>query len=255
MTKSKLSRVIYRGPSLLDGKPIVVIAVVTKGSHANSKTGAMLQTYILRSDMHPMAANKSGEDYSICGQCPHRGIPTDRADRKLALKRTCYVNMGQGVNITWKAFQRDYYPDITGHTAIAALGRGRKVRLGTYGDPAAVPGYIWASLLSESSGWTAYSHQSGMRGAAFMPGVMMQSADTLADAQAAWSAGNRTFRIISSAADMAKGQEILCPASKEAGYRTTCIACSLCKGSAIKAKSIAIVAHGAGKNHFGQVAA
>lgn len=251
MTRSKLSRVIYRGPSLLDGKPIVCIAVVTKPGKANSKTGAMMQTYILRSDIHPMAANKSGEDFSICGTCPHRGIPTNRADRKLALKRTCYVNMGQGVLVTWKAFQCDYYPDITGHAAIAALGKGRKIRLGTYGDPAAVPAYVWESLLSEAADWTAYSHQSGMANASFVPSIMMQSADTITDAESAWANGHRTFRVISDVSDMAKGKEILCPASKEAGYRTTCIACGLCKGSAIKAKSIAIVVHGSGARHFG----
>ena len=46
--------VIYRGPSLLDGAPIVVIATVTD---TNSKTGAMVQTYIIRSDMPPTDAN------------------------------------------------------------------------------------------------------------------------------------------------------------------------------------------------------
>ena len=37
--------VIYKGPSLLDGAPIVVIAVIGSG---NTKTGDMVQTYILR---------------------------------------------------------------------------------------------------------------------------------------------------------------------------------------------------------------
>jgi len=50
--------ILYRGPSLLDGKPIVVVAI-TKESK-NSKTGSMLQTYIIRSDMHPVAAVRKG---------------------------------------------------------------------------------------------------------------------------------------------------------------------------------------------------
>ena len=37
------SGIIYNGPSLLDGKPIVVIATY---SNRNRKTGAVLQTYI-----------------------------------------------------------------------------------------------------------------------------------------------------------------------------------------------------------------
>jgi len=46
------SSVIYRGPSLIDGSPIVVVAVITKSDDAaNEKTGAVVQTYILRADM------------------------------------------------------------------------------------------------------------------------------------------------------------------------------------------------------------
>ena len=72
------SAIIYRGPSLLDGAPIVVIAI---DSARNTKTGRMVQTYILRADMDPREANKTGADFSICGTCPHRGTPTTDAAR------------------------------------------------------------------------------------------------------------------------------------------------------------------------------
>jgi hypothetical protein len=75
----------------------------------------------------------------------------------------------------------------------------------------------------------------------------MVSVQSAADAGAAWEAGARTFRVIASVADMVKGKEVLCPASEEAGKRTTCDQCKLCSGASIKAKSIAIVAHGAVK--------
>lgn len=249
MTKSSkpVSSVIYRGPSLIDGKPIVAVAVI---SARNTKTGAMLQTYILRADIDPRVASKSGEDYSICGACPHRGIATNDPDKVLAEKRTCYVVIGQGPVIVYKALCRDYYPTVQGHDAIAAIGKGRMVRLGTYGDPAAVPSYIWDSLISEAEGHTAYSHQSGMAGADYRADMFMQSADTLADAETAWSQGRRTFRVVSDVADIVKGKEILCPASEEAGKKTTCFACGLCGGSRVKAKSIAIPAHGAGASYF-----
>lgn len=247
MTGKPVSSVIYRGPSLLDGKPIVVVACI---SARNRKTGAMLQTYILCDGLHPFEANKSGADYSICGSCPHRGVANNDPDKKLASKRTCYVNLGQGVLIVWKALERGYYPTIAGHDAIAALGAGRMVRLGTYGDPAAVPAYVWESLLSLAAGHTAYSHQSGLDGAAFSAAIMMQSADTLAQAQDAWSQGRRTFRVVASVNDIVRGKEILCPASEEAGKRTTCAACGLCAGASVKAKSIAIPVHGAGAVHF-----
>ena len=42
--------VLYEGPSVLDGAPIAVIATLKS---ANVKTGDMIQTWIIRSDMHP----------------------------------------------------------------------------------------------------------------------------------------------------------------------------------------------------------
>lgn len=244
MTKSSI---IYRGPSLIDGKPIVAVALVKSG---NAKTGNMVQTYILVDGMKPTDASKCGADISICGNCPHRGISTDDPNKKQAVKRSCYVVLGQGPTIVHKSIQRGIYPEIQGHDAIAALGRGRMVRLGTYGDPAAVPSYVWDSLISDAIGHTAYSHQSGHATAEQRPDIYMTSADNAQEAQDAWSRGERTFRVIASQNDIVRGREILCPASKEAGQRTTCDQCKLCAGASITAKSIAIVAHGAGAAHF-----
>lgn len=233
--------IIYQGPSLIDGAPIVAIAIAKSG---NVKTGNMVQTYIIRSDISPLEASKTGADYSICGSCKHRGTPTSLKERKQALKRSCYVNLGQGPTIVYKALVRGIYPSVTGHKAISAIGKGRMVRLGTYGDPAAVPSYIWESLLSEASGHTAYTHQSGVQGAQARPEFMMISADTKEQALDAWEQGKRTFRVINSTYEVVTGKEILCPASKEAGFKTTCNSCGLCGGASVKAKSIAIVDHG-----------
>jgi hypothetical protein len=87
--------------------------------------------------------------------------------------------------------------------------------------------------------WTAYTHSSGWR-----PDIAMQSADTHDEARAAWAKGHRTFRVITGLADLDHANEILCPASKEAGARTTCAACRLCGGTSTKSpKSIAIPMH------------
>jgi len=222
--------IIYNGPSLLDGKPIVVIATY---SNRNKKTGHVVQTYILRSDLNPLEASKTGEDFSICGNCTMRGEVTTDPQRKQAKGRRCYVNLGQGVLIVYKSYLRGVYKE----GAARDMGRGRFVRVGTYGDPAAVPSHVWDELLSESDTWTAYSHQSGWR-----PDIAMQSADSHADAIAHWKAGRRTFRVIKDLDHLDKAKEALCPASKEAGRRVQCTACKLCKGSSL-AKSIAIVEH------------
>lgn len=252
------SAVIYRGPSLIDGAPIVAIAILQSG---NVKTGNMVQTYILRADMEPLAASKSGADVSICGQCPHRGTATEDPSKRQAKDRTCYVQLGQGPTVVYRAFARGYYPDACDEAGRRAIGAGRMVRLGTYGDPAAVPSDIWRQLISGAQGHTAYSHQAGAPGADFAPDLYMQSADSLAQARDAWSAGNRTFRVIPvrdwnefRRASLDKN-EILCPASSEGGFKTTCASCGLCAGAAKQAKSIAIVAHGAGARAFTGAAA
>jgi hypothetical protein len=222
--------VFYRGPSLIDGAPIVGVAVY---SDRNSKTGRVLQTYIIRADMNPLEASKTGADVSICGTCPLRGTPTADPARKQAAGRRCYVNLGQGPLSVFRALERGRYPDVDP----AAIGAGRMVRVGTYGDPAAIPGEVWDAMLSQATTWTAYTHQKPWR-----PDIAMQSADDYHEAALHWHAGRRTFRVITGLDDIDHNHEILCPASKEAGRRVQCAACKLCKGSA-RGKSIAIVEH------------
>jgi len=233
------SFIIYEGPSLIDGSPIVAIAQVKTG---NRKTGDMVQTWILRSDIDPITASRTGADTAICGDCPHKGKPSDKATG-WAIDRTCYVNLLFAPLGVYKAYKRGAYDTAKGHGAIAAIGKGRGVRLGSYGDPAAVASYIWDSLTSQAEFVTAYTHDPVNP----MPHKIMTSADNAAQAESAWDKGERTFRVVSDLAQLIKGKEVLCPASDEAGNRATCASCKLCGGNSIKAKSVAIVAHGASK--------
>ena len=248
-TKPK-SSIIYSGPSLIDGSHIVCIAIITSN---NVKTGNMLQTYIIRSDMSPMDASKTGSDYAICGNCIHRGTPTDNPDKKQALNRSCYVTLYQGPTQVYKAFKRGLYPNATPEQ-ITVIGSGQAVRMGSYGDPAAVPKSVWDNLLMESTHWTGYSHQSKLHGVIVDYSRVMVSVESKASAMGYHLNGKRTFRVIPVATWQEQGKqallksEILCPASNEAGNKATCIDCGLCKGSSSKGKSIAIVSHGTGRN-------
>lgn len=235
---------IYQGPSTIDGQPIFATAVWQSN---NRKTGDMLQTYIMRTDLDPLLASKLGEDYSVCGDCPHKGTPTLDPQRKQAEQRICYVQLFQGPLQVYKQFVAGRYPLRDSLLARAELGRGQRIRLGTYGDPAAVPAEVWEQLLKFAKGWTGYSHQRNTPGAAFKPWMTMVSADSLQDAQSAWKRGWRTFRIVSDTSQLVKGKEVLCPASAEAGHKVQCAECMLCGGSQQAARSIAIVAHGPGK--------
>lgn len=234
------SYVIYDGPSLIDGSPIVAIAQVKTG---NRKTGDMVQTWILGSDEDPITKSRNGTDTAICGDCPHKGTPQPHKNSGWAKDRTCYVNLLFAPNGVYKAYKNGSYPTAQGHDSIRAIGLLRGVRLGSYGDPAAVPSYVWESLTSGAEFVTAYTHNPINP----MPQTIMTSADNATQAQAAWDKGERTFRVVSDLAQIIKGKEVLCPASDEAGNRATCAACKLCGGNSIKAKSVAIVAHGTSK--------
>lgn len=229
--------ILYTGPSQLDKSVNIFVAAVWQSS--NGKTGDMLQTYIMRSDMDPLTANKYGEDYAICGNCRHRGIPTLDPDRKQAKQRTCYVVLGQGPLIVWKQFRLGNYPMATSRAERRRIGVGRKVRIGTYGDGAAAPRAVWDDVLYDADGHTAYTHNGGE------PQRYMISVDTLTEAKAAWSKGYRTFRVAPIGA-APEPEEIPCPSLKG----VHCADCLLCSGAHSTAKSIVIPVHGTGAVHF-----
>lgn len=243
--------IIYSGPSMLDGSDIVVIY---KPGSNNSKTGNMAQTYILQASTDPITANRTGLDFGICGDCPHKGKANPNKLTGLAEGRSCYVNLGQGVNQVYKAFKAGKYPTAATPQERAALGLGAFIRLGSYGDPLSAPGNVWRELLSQSKGHTGYTHQAQTLPDANVSRTMI-SADTEEQAKQAHDKGLRTFRVIPITTWQAKQKqsllpnEILCPASKEAGAKVQCIDCRLCSGQTIKAKSIAIPAHGVGRKH------
>lgn len=232
MAKSN-GRIIYQGPSLIDGAPIVVVAVGLKVTSKNRKTGNMIQTHILRADIAPTAAIKTGLDSSICGDCKHRGDGTGKG-------RTCYVNVGQGPLMVWKTYRAGKYPEACD---IAAIGRGRLVRIGTYGDPAAVPARVWRELLTHATGHTGYTHQWKTRPE--LAAFCMASADNENESIDARLLGWRTFRVAMPGHVAKMSGEAICPASAEAGKKLTCDACLACHGSATMRKgSIVIQAHG-----------
>lgn len=229
--------IIYQGPSMLDGAPIVVIASGLSAKSKNGKTGDMVQTYILRSDIEPTTAIKTGADSSICGACPHRGTATGTATEG----RTCYVNVGQGPLQIFRGFARGIYPTIDADK-LAYVGAGRNVRLGTYGDPAAVPVHIWNTLVSKADGHTGYTHQ--WRNASALRALCMASADSETDAREAHAMGWRTFRVALPCDAPKIETEVSCPASIEAGKKLSCAQCLACGGANGRKGSIVIQAHG-----------
>lgn len=231
--------ILWEGPSALDGSPIVVIATGLAGRSRNEKTGDMIQTWIIRADVDPHDATKSGDDAAVCGACPHRP----------ALGGSCYVKVFQAPKSVFNGYRRGIYP----RAALADLPgifAGRTVRVGSYGDPAAAPFAVWQAVLSQAAGSTGYTHQWRTANPAFRV-LVMASVDSFAEGLEARAAGWRTFRIRTEAEPLQAKAEFVCPASAEAGYRTDCATCRACGGLDAKAKaSPVIIAHGATARRF-----
>ena len=230
--------IIYRGPSLLDDKPIVVVAITGKSS--NSKTGDMVQTYILvDNEKSPVESAKALDDVSICGDCKHRR----------GLGGSCYVNLGQGPRAVMDGVIRGIYPDNIINAAFAV--HKRKVRLGTYGDPAAVPAYVWEALLAGADSHTGYTHQWQNGKADHVKQWCMASVDTPKEAALAKVEGWRTFRVRVADGSPEYSHEMKCPASAEMNKRLTCDTCMACSGGTDSKKaSVTIIVHGSLKNRF-----
>lgn len=224
---------LYRGKSLFDGAPIIAVAVGLVTKSKNAKTGNMVQTYILRSDISPTNAIRQGQDASICGDCSRRGDGTGK-------DRTCYVYVAQGPRAVYMAYHRGMYPVGT-PAQIAAAGAGRVVRLGAYGDPAAVPAEVWNGLVSKAEAHTGYTQQ--WRTATTLKNLCMASVESEEDALEARAAGWRTFRVAGLRQKKMK-TESTCPASAEAGKILTCAECKACNGASGRKGNIVIQPHG-----------
>lgn len=238
--KNFLGFIAYEGPSEIDGAPIVVIINRIDQDSENEKTGALVQSFILRSDVAPTDALKTGQDASICGECQHRP--------KLAKTNgaaPCYVNVGRSVRSVYEAYRRGRYTRAD-HATIARALAGKIVRLGTYGDPAAAPVQVWERITRYALGRRGYTHQWDRPGfdAAAWGRLVMASADTIDEAAKANLLGMRVFRV-SIGVDKQPG-ETICPASAEGGKKSTCAKCTLCAGTSIQARDVVIADHATG---------
>jgi len=230
--------VLYDGPSRIDGAPIVAIACRITQASANEKTGAMVQTFIMRRDIAPHLALKTGEDSSICGDCKLR--PINKGPTR------CFVRVYQAPLSVWNAYQRGRYavPGVDFDAALLPeLFSGLSFRIGSYGDPAAIPSRIWKTATRRVKNRTGYTHQWRRRIGVGLKGLCMASADNESDVASATSKGWRTFRVRKHDAPTLDVESI-CPASREGKRRTQCDTCGLCKGAMIAARNIVIADHG-----------
>lgn len=274
--------VFYDGPSMLDGSPIFAALVGLTKPSTNTATGTMLQVYIMRSDIPPIKAVNAGLDSGICGACIMRGrvlklkaarehaeslpggkrrallnrIVTshERGEISINIERACYVRLEQAPTGIFKAYKAGKYKSVTPRYAAGIVAR-RELRIGAYGDSAALPISSIKPLASAAGLLTNYSHAGAYATGRFnrLAAFTMASADSIEQAQTYWNRGFRTFRVTSNyttrngikrVTDLTSG-ESQCP--KTIDKKITCIDCGLCDGNRRGLQSnIVAPAHGKG---------
>jgi hypothetical protein len=116
---------------------------------------------------------------------------------------------------------------------ILTLSEGRYVRFGTYGEPSLMDATLVSEMARVASSWTGYTHQWQKDWAKPFASWFMASVHTESEVELAGDVSFRSF-LAKDSDDPIVG--VQCPASKEAGYKSTCAKCGLCSGILGKGK-------------------
>lgn len=225
--------IVYKGPSQLNGKPI--LAIITLGSE-NRKTGPMAQMWIVPQRKAPVTNVNEGLDDSVCGDCKQRR----------SLGGACYVNIGHGPQAVWHAWRRGSYKDNTSLRAYPIF-KEMSIRLGAWGDPAAIPKHVITSVVSwfhDGASHTGYTHQWRRRKHQWLKDLVMASVDNLPEYERAKAMGWRCFRVVKGYSELTPGERVCANDS----HGTQCEKCMACHGGA--GADITIEVHGTVASRF-----
>jgi hypothetical protein len=212
------------------------VVVSFQFSTTNTKTGDLVQSYIFPASWLLTDAKISTlDDSDSCFDCIHGRNK----------EKTCYVQKGTaswGLSSKVKSLRKlglDNIPylssDIEAKLIQGVAGRG--LRFGSFGEPILLGEQLVSKLAKSASMWTGYTQRWHVE--KWASKYFMASVTTEALAEASHKLGFRSFFV--GATD--SKNFVTCPASKEAGRRSTCDSCRLCMGSSSKAKSIKILPH------------
>lgn len=203
----------------------------------NKKTGDLIQNYFIPEAW--LETNKSIDDLddrAVCFDCGH-GQSKDK---------TCYVRdkfKSRGLKSKIRGLRNkglDNIPELSPELEADLLDAidGRGIRFGSYGEPILLGHDLVNKISKRAKFWTGYTHQWHKNNWAkeyFMASVESETISNLAQ-----KSGFRTFLV----GNVSDGKNyVTCPASKEAGQKTTCDNCRLCMGAQSKAKSVTIKPH------------
>lgn len=219
----------WEGPSLIDGRPIMLCLSGVKRPLQSKKLGDMIQASVLPVDEPPHVAVKSGLNTAVCGDCSRRFCNRAAEPEVLGPQpgevqcpgkcgaggctlcwphggdRNVYVEehgcSGRCYVLPWTAPKRVWgvyvEQEMRGWPSIAAFGAirgsGRSVRLTTWGDPTAIPLEVWVATIPGESWGPAYTRR--WRKHPEWQRLAMASVESLAEAGEAQALGWRTYRV------------------------------------------------------------
>jgi hypothetical protein len=205
-------------------------------STSNTKTGALIQNYIIPASWLETDAKISTlSDADVCFDCEH----------SKSKKKTCYVRKKQsemGLASKVRSLRKlglENIPELSPESEADLLDAiaGKGIRFGSYGEPILLGEALISKISKRAKFWTGYTHQWHKN--AWAKDYFMASVESELISRAAQNSGFRTFFV----GDPKGKNYVTCPASKEAGNKTTCDNCKLCMGTQSKAKSVKILKH------------
>jgi hypothetical protein len=229
-----------------------VVHVFRLGTGSNNKIAPLdleiVQTYHFSKAQFELA--NSGTKFSmsdffkldgaVCFDCPFAVSAGAKLSACYTHKMNQYSGFLSSVRSIGKGLQWDEIPEFSAEIAnkITELSKGKYVRFGTYGEPSLIPLDLVSSICLVAKNWTGYTHQWGKK-SEYSP-FFMASCHSEGQAKYAESKGWRSFI----AAKEAIEGTVNCPASAEAGFKSTCSKCGLCSGTNGKGrKHIYIIEH------------
>lgn len=250
---------VYRGQSMLVDDDCTILGILIEKTEnekmKNAKKIDVPQLYIIGEEYKPQVYVENGTDDIICGDCPYRS------------GNGCYVLPFHGPRAVWEAYVNGKYGFDSRKglsQALVWLFKNKdkykfKVRLGAYGDPAALPSWVTGPLSAVVNGRLSYSHQWEDERFQHLKHYTMASVDSIEQKKKAQNMGWATFRV------RLPGQSILpdeiqCPADKifyEGKPRSNCAMCGLCQGTSFfwdkRKNGVSIVVHGSRKKRAQKV--
>ena len=242
------SVIVWRGPSVFNSAPVELVLSHLTYTPSNTKIGDMVQGWVIAQNEHPQEvieqARKSG-DHPVCGNCEHYK------------SKACYVmtkSIGSVYNGSKVVLNMEDPQDVL---FLGTILSGFFLRMGAYGDPMAVPAWLWLILASMVKGHTGYTHawshilsdrQKWAPTYAEYRGLLMASTDSEEETVAAADLGWRCFEVRPEFSTEGTDGSQVCPAFS---IGLSCARCRKCDGLSRGARrpSIWIPSHGA-KSHL-----